>query len=129
MAKTKIRLVQGDTAPQLLLSLSDERTRRAIDLSSPGLTARMLFREVGSDAVKEAMPCFPIAGYVDIESGDVDFRSPYDVAGRGGRLAMDWSETALDTAGEFEGEVEVVFPDGRIQTAFAILKFQVREQF
>ncbi len=42
---------------------------------------------------------------------------------------MDWSVDALDTAGEFEGEVEVTFPDGRIQTAFAILKFQVREQF
>ncbi|MNR49010.1 hypothetical protein D3C85_1683290 [compost metagenome] len=75
------------------------------------------------------MPCFPIAGYVDPETADVDFRPPYDVAGRGGRLAMDWSATALDTAGEFEGEVEVVFPDGRIQTAFAILKFQIREQF
>ncbi|WP_313619556.1 hypothetical protein [Achromobacter sp.] len=129
MATTKIRLVQGDTAPQLQLSLTDQRTRQAIDLSTPGTTARMLFREVGADAVKDTMPCFPIAGYVDPESGEVDFRPPYDVAGRGGRLAMDWSETALDTAGEFEGEVEVIFPDGRIQTAFAILKFQVREQF
>ena len=75
------------------------------------------------------MPCFPIAGYVDPDTKEVDYRPPYDVAGRGGRLAMDWSATALDTAGEFEGEVEVTFPDGRIQTAFAILKFQIREQF
>jgi len=129
MATTKIRLVQGDTAPQLQLSLTDQRTRRAIDLSTPGTTARLLFREVGADGVKDEMPCFPIAGYVDPEAGEVDFQPPYDVAGRGGRLAMDWSATALDTAGEFEGEVEVTFPDGRVQTAFAILKFQVREQF
>ncbi len=129
MATDKIRLVQGDTAPQLQLSLTDQRTRRPLDLSAPGTTARLLFREVGGDAVKATMPCFAIAGYVDPETGDVDYRPPYDVAGRGGRLAMDWSTDALDTAGEFEGEVEVTFPDGRIQTAFAILKFQVREQF
>lgn len=129
MATDKIRLVQGDTAPQLQLSLTDQRTRRPLDLSAPGTTARLLFREVGADTVKAAMPCFAIAGYVDPETGDVDYGPPYDVPGRGGRLAMDWSADALDTAGEFEGEVEVTFPDGRIQTAFAILKFQVREQF
>lgn len=129
MATDKIRLVQGDTAPQLQLSLTDQRTRRPQDLSAPGTTARLLFREVGADTVKATMPCFAIAGYVDPETGDVDYRPPYDVAGRGGRLAMDWSADALDTAGEFEGEVEVTFPDGRVQTAFAILKFQVREQF
>lgn len=129
MATDKIRLVQGDTAPQLQLSLTDQRTRRPLDLSAPGTTARLLFREVGADIVKATMPCFAVAGYVDPETGDVDYRQPYDVAGRGGRLAMDWSADALDTAGEFEGEVEVTFPDGRIQTAFAILKFQVREQF
>lgn len=129
MATNKIRLVQGDTAPQLVLSLTDERTRRPLDLSSPGTTARLLFREVGADEPKATMPCFPIAGYLDPETGEVDNRPPFDVAGRGGRLAMDWSATALDTAGEFEGEVEVTFPDGRIQTAFAILKFQIREQF
>lgn len=129
MATDKIRLVQGDTAPQLQLSLTDQRTRRPLDLSAPGTTPRLLFREVGADAVKATMPCFAIAGYVDPETGDVDYRPPYDVPGRGGRLAMDWSADALDTAGEFEGEVEVTFPDGRIQTAFAILKFQVREQF
>ncbi|MEB6663835.1 hypothetical protein MXL91_20435 [Achromobacter ruhlandii] len=129
MATDKIRLVQGDTAPQLQLSLTDQRTRRPLDLSAPGTTARLLFREVGADTVKATMSCFAITGYVDPETGDVDYRPPYDVPGRGGRLAMDWSADALDTAGEFEGEVEVTFPDGRIQTAFAILKFQVREQF
>lgn len=129
MATTKIRLVQGDTGPQLQLSLTDQRTCRPLDLSSPGTTARLLFREVGASTVKDTMPCFAIAGYVDPETGEVDYRPPYDVAGRGGRLVMNWSADALDTAGEYEGEVEVTFPDGRIQTAFAILKFQVREQF
>ncbi|WP_025139008.1 hypothetical protein [Achromobacter sp. DH1f] len=129
MATDKIRLVQGDTAPQLQLSLTDQRTRRPLDLSGPGTTSRLLFREVGADTVKATMPCFAIAGLVDPDTGDVDFRPPYDVPGRGGRLAMDWSVDALDSAGEFEGEVELTFPDGRIQTAFAILKFQVREQF
>ena len=84
MATNKIRLVQGDTAPQLQLSLTDERTRRPLDLSTPGTTARLLFREVGADGVKATMPCFPIAGYVDPDTKEVDYRPPYDVAGRAG---------------------------------------------
>jgi hypothetical protein len=125
----KIKLVQGDTGPQLVLSLTDERTGLPIDLSDAGTSTRVLFREVGSDTTKAVMSCYPIAGFYDPESGTVQTSAPYDVAGRGGRVAMDWSATALDTEGEFEAEVETTFSDGRIQTAYAILKFTVREQF
>jgi hypothetical protein len=125
---SKIRLVQGDTRPSLIFSLRDERTLAPIDLSGPGTTVRMLFREVGADTVKAIMPCYPIGGYQDPETGEINADPPYDVAGVGGRCVMFWSADALDTAGEFEGEVEVTFADG-IQTAYQILKFQVREQF
>lgn len=129
MATNKIRLVQGDTAPDLVLSLTDERTGRPVDVSGSGTSVRVLFREVGGDSIKATMPAYPIAGYQDPETQEIDFRPPYDVPGRGGRVVMQWDADALDTAGEFEAEVETTFPDGRIQTAFGILKFQVREQF
>lgn len=129
MATTKIRLVQGDTAPDLVLSLTDERTGLPINVADTGTAVRVLFREVGGDAIKATMPARPIAGYQDPETKEIDFMPPYDLPGRGGRVVMQWDETALDTAGEFEAEVETTFQDGRIQTAFGILKFQVREQF
>lgn len=129
MANDKIRLVQGDTRPQMDFSLTDESTGAAIDLSGIDTTIRMLFREVGADIAKAVMPCYPIAGYRDPETGEVSYAPPYDVAGTGGRVVMDWSAEALDTAGEFEGEVEVTFGVGNVQTAFQIMKFTVREQF
>lgn len=129
MANSKIRLVQGDTRPQLILSLTDERTKLPIDLSGAQTTIRFLFREAGADTVKAIMPCYPVAGYQDPVTGDVSYDPPYDTAGVGGRAAMNWSADALDTAGEFEGEVEVTFGATGIQTAYEILKFTVREQF
>lgn len=128
MSTKKIPLVQGDTRPQLVMSLTDESTGRAIDLSGAGTTIRMLFREVGADSAKAIMPCYPIAGYRDPQTGEVSYAPPYDVAGKGGRVVMDWSADALDTAGEFEGEVEVNFGSGWVQTAFRMQKFTVREQ-
>lgn len=129
MSTEKIKLVQGDTGPQLVLSLMDQRTGQPIDMSDPGTTVRVLFRALGSPTTKAVMSCYPIAGFFDAESGTVVTDPPYDVAGRGGRVVMDWSADALDTVGDFEAEVETTFADGRIQTAYAILKFTVREQF
>ncbi|MDS1141715.1 hypothetical protein RE432_14835 [Pusillimonas sp. SM2304] len=128
MATSKIQLVQGDTRPQVIFALTDETTGAAIDLSGVGTTIRMLFREVAADSVKAIMVCYPIPGYRDPETGDIDFSAPYDVSGRGGRCVMNWSADALDTAGEFESEVEVTFGDGSIQTGFKLQKYTVREQ-
>lgn len=124
----KIRLVQGDTGPQLIVSITDERTGKAVDVSDPHASIRILFREVGGSVAKNVMPAYAIAGYLNPDTGEVETQSPYDVAGRGGRVAMDWDADALDTPGEFEAEVEVTTADGHIQTAFNMLKFTIREQ-
>lgn len=125
----KIKLVQGDTGPQLVLSLTDRATLAPIDLSGAGTSIKLHFREMGSDTIKESIPCFPIAGYTDPDTGVTTSAAPYDVAGKGGRMAMNWTATALNDAGEFEGEVEITFSDGVIQTVYDTLRFTVREQY
>lgn len=121
----RIKLVQGDTRPQLLLSLTDEVTGAPIDLT--GANVSLKIREMGAAVVKETLPAYLITGKV-LEDGSIDYTAPYDVAGAGGRLAVNWTATSLDTAGEFEGEIEVVFADTTIQTPFEKLRLRIREQ-
>lgn len=126
----KIRLVRNDTRPQLVFSLTNEQslTNDPIDLSDPAITMLFKFRKAGDTAYKNAMPVYPLPGIV-LDDGSVDFTPPYDTLGLGGRCYMNWDATALDEAGDYEGELEITFGDGSIQTAFEILKFTVREDF
>jgi len=125
----KIRLVSGDTRPQLVFDVTDDFTGDPVDFSEDGTSALVNFREAGSDTIKVTMLCFKLNGRTDPETGEVSFDAPYDVLGRGGRLAMDWSVDALDTAGEFEAELEITFEDGGRQTCYDIAKFSIREEF
>lgn len=129
MATEKIKLVQGDTRPKLILSMLDENTGSPIDLSGPGISVRLLFREVGSEEIKAEMPCTPIPGWLDREINEVVYDGQYSIPGTGGRVGMDWLPNALDTSGEFEAELEATFNDGTVLTAFNVLRFVVREQF
>lgn len=124
----RVKLVQNDTSPSLIFTL---RNLQGVPINLAGASAVMHFRAVGADTVKETLDCQPIPG-LEIDDGaggfDVSTDSPYDVPGAGGRLQMDWGLNTLDTAGEFEGEVEVTFPSGRNQTVYNLFTFTVREQ-
>ena len=63
------------------------------------------------------------------EDGSVITASQYTESGSGGRVIFAWTETALDTAGDMVGEVDVTFPDGSVQTVYELVRFRVREQF
>lgn len=104
----KILLVQGDTRPALVCTLTDDTTGNPINISGASVVLR--FREVGSTTAKAN-----INGTVtDGANGVVEFQ---------------WTNTALDTAGNFEGEIEITFGSGAVQTVYEKLKFKVREQF
>lgn len=124
----KIKVVQGDTRPQLIFSITDQQTLAPINLSDSSTVTLVKFRPAGSATVKATMTCGKLPGVV-LEDGSINFAAPYDVPGAGGRLYMNWSPTALDTAGDFEAEIEITFADGTIQTAFDTIKFKVRPQF
>jgi hypothetical protein len=124
----KIKLVRGDTRPQLVLALSDDTTGNPIDVSDPATTVRMKFRELGEDVIKATLVAGKLTGRL-LPDATVDYAAPYTVPGRGGRIYVDWSADALDAAGEFAGEVEVTFADGGIQTVYDLIRFTVRDQF
>jgi hypothetical protein len=122
----KIKLVRNDTRPVIVVAITDKRTGEPMDLSSA--TVLFKFRAVGSDTLKATISCTLLPGYED-EDGTVVETAPYNALGRGGRLYIPWTPTALDTAGEFEGELEATFGDGGIQTIYDTMQFTVREDF
>lgn len=106
----KIKLVQGDSRPQIKVTLSDETTGTAINIT--GATVLLKFRAVGSTTL------------IDTMTGVI-------TNGSGGEVVFDWNPTTLNVdAGDYEGEVEVTFPNGTgVQTVYDVLKFKVREDF
>lgn len=115
-------LVQGDTNPQLTITLRDANTAaagRTLDEGDPttwaivnitGGTVRLKVRALGSDTVKDT-----IDGLI--------------TDGPNGRVLFLFSETTLDTAGTLEAEIEYTDSDERIQTVPDLIKIKVREQF
>ena len=106
----KIKLVQGDTRPQIKVTLTDEGTGAIIDIT--GATCRLKFRAVGSTVV------------LDTLTGTV-------TNGSAGEVVFTWNPTSLDVEpGDYEGEIEVDFANnGGRQSVYELLKFKVREDF
>lgn len=106
----KIKLVQGDTRPQLKITLTDESTGLPIDIT--GATCRLKFRAIGSTDL------------LDTLTGIV-------INGPAGEVVFNWSANTLNVdAGDYEGEIEVLFANNfGIQTVYDVLKFKIREDF
>lgn len=117
-----LNLVTGDTLPELtftmrdsntaaagrVLDANDETTWAPVDLT--GATVRLRIRELGSTTVKSTLLCT----VTDATAG---------------KVATDFPTGTLDTAGIFEGELEIVFSGGGIQTVNDLIKFKVRSDF
>lgn len=124
----KIRLVAGDSRPQLIFSITDQDTGVPINFSETDTVVRVKLREAGGTDIKATMICGKLIGVVNAD-GTVNYNAPYNTPGSGGRVYMDWEPGALSNAGEYEAEIEITFPDGTVQTVYDLLKFRVREQF
>ena len=117
-----LNLVKGDTLPELTFTLKDSNT------AAPGITldpnnsatwspidvtgavVRLRLRELGSTTVKTTLQCTVSDGI-------------------GGKVITDFPDGTLDTAGTFEGEIEITFATGGIQTVYDLVKFKVRSDF
>lgn len=106
----KIKLVSGDSRPQVRVTITDESTGNAVDIT--GATVRLKFRAVGATTL------------IDTLIGVIQ-------NGPNGVVVFDWNPTTLNVeAGDYEGEVEVTFANGAgVQTLYETLKFKVREDF
>lgn len=104
----RIKLVQNDNRPYITLTLTDPATGSAINLT--GATVVVYFRAAGSSTVLATLS----TSITNAAGGVCRFNFP------GSTLNVD--------AGAYEGEVEITFPGGDVQTVYDLLKFTVREQ-
>ena len=117
-----LNLVTGDTLPELTFTLKDSNTAAAgatldpnndatwapIDLT--GAEVRLRIRALGSTTVKSTLLCTVSEPTL-------------------GKAFTDFPTGTLDTAGTFEGEIEIRFASGGIQTINDLLKLKVRSDF
>ena len=120
-----INLVKGDDLPALeiilrdsnaaasgqTLDIGDVSTWAAIDLSEVS-TVKMKFRKIGSSTLVATISFTLIAPYTD------------------GKVVMDWGSTTLDDGhGDYEGEIEITYDNGKVLTVPDLFKFIIRDQF
>lgn len=122
----KIPLVQGDTRPSLVCTVRDRNTGEPVSLQSG--SAKLKMRQTGGDTLTAELTGVLLPG-LDAADGSISVAPPYDQPGAGGRVMFNWTSTALAEAGDFEGEIEVTFPDATVQTVYDKMKFKIREQF
>ena len=117
-----LKLVTGDTLPELTFTLKDSNTAAAgftldesdsntwqtIDVT--GATVKLRLRELGSTTLKATLTCVVTDGAA-------------------GKVATDFPAGTLDTAGTCEGELELTFSNGGVQTVNDLIKFKVRSDF
>ena len=117
-----VKVVTGDTLPEVTVNLKDSNTAATgktldaddnttwapIDLT--GASVKLRIREVGSSTIIKTLTM-----------------SVTDAAN--GKAATDFPSDTWTTAGVFEGEVEVTFSSGGVQTIYDLIKFNVRSDF
>lgn len=107
----KIKLVQGDTKPVLVCTITDDTTGLPISLT--GATVRLRFRAAGATTLTATV----LGSVTDGPNGQVAF---YPATA---------PEMLLGDAGDYEGEIEITFSDATVQTVYDVLKFKLREDF
>ena len=105
----KIKLVQGDTKPQIKVTITDETTEEAVDISNS--TPRLKFRAANTTEILTTL------------TGTV-------TDGPNGVCIFVWASGDLDVdPGDYEGEVEITFEDETVQSVYDLLKFKLRQDF
>jgi hypothetical protein len=117
-----IKLVKGDTLPELTITLKDSNTAasgQTLDQEDPstfapiditGGTVRVRIRQIGSTTILKTI----VATITDASAGKVSMLFPADT---------------LEDAGFFEAEVEYTTSGGNIQTVNDLIKLSVRDDF
>lgn len=111
MSTNVIRLVQGDSKPFIILTLTDDITGGPIDLSASNTSVVVRFRQAGTTNVLSTINTTKISNGIT------------------GQVQFDFSGGVLDVEpGAYEGEVRINFGN-QPQTVYDIIRFRVRENF
>jgi hypothetical protein len=107
----KIKLVQNDTRPALVCTLTDNATGLAINIT--GAVPTLKFRAAGASVLQATI----VGTVTDGANGVCNFQ---------------WSTVPASLTGapgNYEGEISLVYADGTIQTVYDLLKFTMRADF
>ena len=104
-----VLLVKDDTSPQLQVTVTREDTGAAVTLASA--TTRLKFRAAETTTILATLT--GAAG--DLANGVVVFTFG--------------SGDLNQSAGAYEGEIEVTFADGSVETVFEVVNFTLRADF
>jgi hypothetical protein len=107
----KIKLVRNDTRPAIVVTITNETTGLPINIT--GATPRLKFRAAGATVLTATLEGTVTNGPI----GECAF------------FPAAYPQMLSGEAGDYEGEIEVTYSDGQIQTVYDILKFKVREDF
>lgn len=109
---TTIYLVQGDTGPQIFITVTREDTGAAVDVS--GGSARLKVRKKGSTTLSFTLTAANAGS--NLQEGKLYF-------------SLDGGQLATIASGNYEGEVELTFSDGIIETVYERIGIEIREDF
>lgn len=124
---TYIKLVQGDTKPDIIVALNDRMDGSYINVSDANASVVMKFRKRGTTAVLQEMEGTKLTGGLQAD-GTID--TTITTPGAGGRVSFTWQPGALDVdPGYYEGEITVTYANGSVQTLHDIVKFSLRADF
>ena len=107
-----IYLVQGDTGPQIFITVTREDTGVAVDVSSG--TARLKVRKKGTDTVLFTLVASDVGD--NLENGNLYF-------------SLDGGQLATISAGNYEGELELTLADSTVETVYERVDIVIREDF
>jgi len=106
-------IVQGDSAPQLEVTLTRDDDGSVVDLTQM-LAGKIRFRAKGTKTLLFTMNGFNPFGTKD--EGKVYF-------------SFGQSDLATLSAGFYEGEIEITYTYGKKETCYEVINFQLREDF
>lgn len=110
--QNQINLVQGDTGPDLTVTLYDAANNLPINVSGGSDVVRLYFRREGQTGTPTVTT---ITGTKTNGGSD-------------GVVTFVWPSGAMDTVGLYEGEIEITFTSGKKQTVPDKLRFYIRAQ-
>jgi hypothetical protein len=106
-----IYLVQGDSGSQIQATITREDSGEAVDITDA--TTVLKFRKKGETDL--------IATLTTVSTAEQK---------SDGKAVFSFTEASLDVAeGKYEGEIEITFNSGNIETVYKILDFYIRADF